>query len=75
MAFISLTYSFSIMPLMSLHVVTNDRIFGFVAEQYSIMYISCSFLIHASECRHLGCSHILAIVRNDVVNLGMLISL
>ena len=46
-----------------------------MAEQYSIVYMYHSFLIHSSADGHLGCFHVLAIINSAAVNIGDHVSL
>ena len=45
-----------------------------MAEQYSIVYMYHSFLIHSSVDGHLGCFHVLAVVNSAAVNSGIHVS-
>ena len=42
---------------------TDSNAFFLMAEQYSIVYMYHRFLIHLSADGHLGCFHVLAIVK------------
>ena len=46
----------------------------FMAEEYSIVHIYHIFFIHLSVDGYLGCFHILAIVNNAAVNIGVSVS-
>ena len=63
--------SLSIILSRSIYVVANGKIsFFFMDKKYSIVCIYHIFFIHSSV-GHLGCSHILAIVNNVAVNIGV----
>ena len=58
-----------------IHLRTDSNVFFFMAEQYSIVYMYHSFLIHLSADGHLGCFHVLAIISSAVMNIGVHVSL
>ena len=62
--------SFSTMYSRSIHTVAKDNIFFFLGLS-SIPLCKCCF-IHSSTDGHLGCFHILAIVNNTAMNIGVL---
>ena len=41
------------------------------AEEYSIVYMYHSFLIRSSADGHLGCFHVMAIIKSAVMNIGV----
>ena len=44
-------------------------------QQYSIVYMYHSFLIHPSAEGHVGCFHVLAIINSATMNIGVHVSL
>ena len=54
---------------------TDSNVFFLMAEQYSIVYMYHSFLIHLSADGHLGCFHVLANINSAVMNTGVHVSL
>ena len=72
------------MPSRSIHVAANSKMsFFFMAEYYShiyvcvcviYIYIYTPHLLYLSVDRHLGCLHMLAIVKNASMNIGVHVS-
>ena len=59
----------------SIHVVANGKIsFFFMAELYSSVCVYHTLFIYSSINRHLGYFHVMAIVNNAAVSMGVQIS-
>ena len=54
---------------------TESNEFFLMAEQYSMVYMYHSFLIHLSADGHLGCFHVLTMINSAVMNIGVYVSL
>ena len=50
------------------------KVFFFMTEQYSMVYIYYNFFIHSSVKRYLGCFHVLAIVNSAAMNIAVHVS-
>ena len=74
-----ISFSFELTSLhvisMSIHVAANGIIsLFFMIEWYSIVYMYHMLFINSSTSGHLGCFHVLAIVKSSAVNTGMRVS-
>ena len=47
---------------------TDSNVFLFMIEYYSIVYMYHNFCIHSSVDGHLGCFHVLAMLKRAAVN-------
>ena len=54
---------------------TASNEFFLMAEEYSMVYMYHSFLIHSSADGHLGCFHVLAMINSATMNIGVHVSL
>ena len=58
-----------------IHLIRTDSNELFLmAEEYSMVYMYHSFLIHLSADGHLGCFHVLAMINSAVMNTGVHVS-
>ena len=54
---------------------TDSNEFFLMAEEYSVVYMYHSFLIHSCADGHLGCFHVLAMINSAAMNIGVHVSL
>ena len=76
MVFISLLTSLYIMGSSFIHLIrTDSNEFFLMAEQYPMVFMYYSFLIHSSADGHLGRFHVLDIINSAAMNIGVHVSL
>ena len=76
--FLCMTYSFSITPSRSIHVIANGKV-SFFLWLIFIIYIYINVYTHPSSSLssvsgHSGCFHTLSIVNNTAVSIGVYVS-